>query len=49
MGPTTVACKKCKVKSFPENWTLFMMKSQEEMGEPFAPLRRGPDGFQLAL
>ncbi len=49
MGPTTVACKKCEVKSFPENWTVFMMKSQEEMDEPFAPLSRGPDGFQLAL
>jgi hypothetical protein len=40
MGPATAACKTHNVKSFPWNWTAFVMKPQEGIGKPFAPLRR---------
>jgi hypothetical protein len=41
MGPSTAASK--KVKSLPSNWTVFVMNPEKGIGNPFAPLRRGPD------
>ncbi len=31
------------------NWMAFMMKPQQGMGKPFAPLRRGPNGLLMAM
>jgi sugar lactone lactonase YvrE len=45
MGPATAACKKLKLKSLSWNWTVFVMNPQDGIGNPFAPLRRGPDGL----
>jgi hypothetical protein len=49
MGPATAACKKLDVKSLPWNFTVFLMKPQEGIGCPSAPLRRGPDGLEFLL
>jgi hypothetical protein len=49
MGPATAACKKLDVKSLPWNCTVFLMKPQEGIGCPSAPLRRGPDGLEFLL
>jgi hypothetical protein len=53
MDPATSARKKKKkkfvVKSLLWNRPAFVMKPQEGMGNPFAPLRRGPDGLLLYL
>jgi hypothetical protein len=49
MGPSTAACKKLDVKSLPWNCTVFLMKPQEGIGCPSAPLRRGPDGLEFLL
>jgi hypothetical protein len=49
MGPATVACKKLGVKSLPWNCTVFLMKPQEGMVCPSAPLSRGPDGLEFWL
>jgi hypothetical protein len=49
MGPATAACKKLDVKSLPWNCTVFLMKPQEGIGCPSAPLRRGPDGLEFWL
>ncbi len=45
MGPATAACKKLEVNISPWNWTVLVMKTQEGICFPFAPLRRGPDGL----
>jgi hypothetical protein len=45
MGLATVACKKLDVKSWPWNCTVFLMKPQEGMVCPSAPLSKGPDGW----
>jgi hypothetical protein len=45
MGPATAACKKPEVNILPWNWTVSVMKPQEGICFPFAPLRRGPDGL----
>ncbi len=47
MGPATVACRKVDVKNLPWNCTVFLIKPQEGMGWPSAPLRRGPDGLEF--
>ncbi len=39
--PATAACKKLEVNILPWNWTVSVMKPQEGIGFPFAPLRRG--------
>ncbi len=49
MGPATAAYRKVDVKSLPWNCTVFLIKPQEGMGCPSAPLRRGPDGLELWL
>jgi hypothetical protein len=49
MGPATVACRKVAVKSLPLNCTVFLMRPQEGIGCPSAPLRRGPDGLAFWL
>jgi hypothetical protein len=49
MGPATAACKKLDVKSLPWNCTVFLMKPQEGMVCPSAPLSRGPDGLKFWL
>jgi hypothetical protein len=49
MGPVTAACKKLDVKSLPWNCKVFLMKHQEGIGCPSAPLRRGPDGLEFLL
>jgi hypothetical protein len=49
MGPATAACKKLDVKSLPWNCTVFLMKPQEGIGCPSAPLRRGRDGLEFWL
>ncbi len=41
MGLATAACRKVDVKSLPWNCTVFLIKTQEGMGGPSAPLRRG--------
>jgi hypothetical protein len=47
MGPATAACKKLAVKSLPWNCTVFLMKPQQGIGCPSAPLKRGLDGLSL--
>jgi hypothetical protein len=47
MGPATAACKKLEVNILPRDWTVLVMKPQEGICFPFAPLRRGPDGLLL--
>jgi hypothetical protein len=47
MGPATAACNKLDVKSLPRNCTVFLMKPQEGMVCPSAPLSRGPDGLEF--
>jgi hypothetical protein len=49
MGPATTACRKVDIKSFLWNCTVFLIKPQEGMGCPSAPLRRGPDGLEFWL
>jgi hypothetical protein len=49
MGPATATCKKLDVKSLPWNCTVFLMKPQEGMVCPSAPLSRGPDGLEFWL
>jgi hypothetical protein len=49
MGPATVACKNCKEKNLPWNWTVFLTNPQEGIGCPSAHLRRGPDRVVLEL
>jgi hypothetical protein len=49
MGLATAACKKLDVKSLPWNSTVFLMKPQEGIGCPSAPLRRGLDGLKFWL
>jgi hypothetical protein len=49
MGPATAACRKVDVKSLPWNCTGFLIKPQEGMGCPSAPLRRGLDGLEFWL
>jgi hypothetical protein len=49
MGPATAACRKLNVKSLPWNCTVFLMKPQEGIGCPSAPLRRGPDGLEFLV
>ncbi len=49
MGSATAACKKLDVKSLPWNCTVFLMKPQEGIGCPSAPLRRGRDGLEFWL
>jgi hypothetical protein len=48
-GPATAACTKLDVKSLPWNCTVFLMKPQEGMVCPFAPLSKGPDGLEFWL
>jgi hypothetical protein len=48
-GATAVLCKKHEMESFPWNQTAFVMKPQEGMDKPFAPLRREPDGLLFDL
>jgi hypothetical protein len=49
MGPATSACRKLDVKSLPLNCTVFLMKPQERMVCPSAPLSKGPDGLEFWL
>jgi hypothetical protein len=48
MGQAT-ACRKVDVKSLPRNCTVFLIKPQEGISWPSAPLRRGPDGLEIWL
>jgi hypothetical protein len=47
MVPATDACKKLEVNILPWNWSVLVMKLQEEICFPFALLRRGSDGLLL--
>jgi hypothetical protein len=48
-GTSHSSLQKLDVKSFPWNCTVFLMKPQEGIGYPSAPLRRGPDGLEFRL
>ncbi len=49
MRLATAAWKKLDVKSLPWHCTVFLMKPQERIGCPSAPLSRGPDGLEFLL
>jgi hypothetical protein len=45
MGPATAACKNLEVKVCLGIGTVIVVNLQDGIGNPFAPLRRGPDGL----
>ncbi len=47
IGPATAVCNKLQVNTLPSNFTVLVMKPQEGICFPFAPLRRGRDGLLL--
>ncbi len=49
MRLAAAACRKVDVKSLPWNCTVLLIKPQEGMGCPSAPLRRGPGGLKFLL
>jgi hypothetical protein len=47
MGPAKAAFKKLEVNILSWNWTVLVMKPQEGIVFPLAPLRNGPDGLRF--
>jgi hypothetical protein len=44
-GTRNSSLQKTQSKKFALDWTVFVMNPQDKISNPFAPLRRGPDGL----